>query len=59
MECKHEWVYQQSYYTKKEGTYANSYSKNDIFYCKFCLEQKEISKHQDSRDRPEWFKVGS
>lgn len=55
--CEHRWVFIESHYkADSSGGYNICYSRLDRFYCEKCLEQKEVTKREHSREKPEWFK---
>ncbi len=59
-ECKHEFVFQETIRNKNLDGQFDIYTKIDVYFCKYCLEQKEIKKEQTShiserRGKPEWY----
>lgn len=54
--CEHKWNFQGSDYKRTNGTYNDTFTKIDIYYCEKCLERKEIiAKHESSRYEPYWY----
>jgi hypothetical protein len=59
-DCRHTWVYQESYYgNDANGQGVITYTKTDIYYCSKCLELREAEKCEKRyRDQspPDWWR---
>jgi len=58
--CTHEFVFQESIKKIIANGQFNTYKKTEIFYCKYCLEKKEIKKEStlpifSRQGGPEWY----
>ena len=53
---KHEFLYQETVRSSNHiNGYQYKYIKVDLYYCKYCLEQKEVRKETSSIEKPEWY----
>ena len=54
--CEHKWVYLDSVKRNEDsGAYQIHWTKTDRFFCEKCLEQKQVTKDEWSRERPAWW----
>lgn len=54
--CEHEFEHLGTEYTRTNRSYGNDiYTRIDRFYCRKCLEIKEIIKEECDCYIPEWF----
>lgn len=57
MICEHEYVFQSTRkWNDSSYTYNIYWVKVDEYFCKKCLEKRDITKSEYSRDCPDWYK---
>lgn len=55
-ECDHEYQHLETIRTcDNEGGYSLEYKRIDRFFCRRCLDQREIVKRDWCREKPEWY----
>lgn len=56
--CEHDWAYQlTSKSCIDDGGYQLKWTRVDRYFCRKCLEQKDVQKTEYSRECPEWYKL--
>lgn len=56
-ECDHVWEHLETIKYTEAGGYNIQYVRIDTFYCKKCLEYKNIKKDEYARESPEWYRT--
>lgn len=57
--CDHKYVHLRSHVSKERGSYNNTYSLTDVYYCERCLDEKTKVKSEDRRQAPDWWLAAS
>lgn len=55
MKCEHIYIFLESTKDIESTGYQSLWKKTDRFYCQKCLEYKDKSREEYSRDRPSWY----
>lgn len=55
MECNHRWQHQETVKKTHDAGYNLEWIRVDRYYCKNCLDIKELKKSECSRECPEWY----
>lgn len=53
--CDHVFVFLRTIQNVDNCNYQLHWEQTDIFFCEKCLEQKNVYKHEYSRDKPDWW----
>jgi len=55
--CEHDYDYLYPEYSRIDGPGLNYYEQKDIFFCRKCLERKEVlARTANERGKPNWYK---
>lgn len=55
--CDHSFVHLESRFRAEAGGYSTHYIRTDTFFCQKCLEYRNLTKDEWSRERPEWWRA--
>lgn len=56
-EIGHDYVFLRSSKRSHYDTWQSLYQRTDYYYCRRCLEQKEIKREESARVEPEWWRA--
>jgi len=54
-ECEHRWIFLEAKRRTENGSYQIHWILHERFYCEKCLEQRETTKDDWSRNAPTWW----
>ncbi|MDD3137559.1 MAG: beta-glucosidase [Lachnospiraceae bacterium] len=56
IQCAHKWNHINTAYNSASTGWGTDWERHDTYYCEKCLEQKTLTKTENCREMPEWYR---